>query len=814
MPTILIIEDEPDAAESLRRLIAEADPSGSAEIVTASTFEDAKKALYRRTYDLVFCDLLLLPAGSTISDGKIRERDDTIRPFSPEDWNEYVLDKGGIEVIRLIRVGGTKIKSSKDVPIIITSYFDSLPGYMKTVRAVNAHPYTLLLPKFYKNPAFKDYSHDSKIRAAARSCIQQLLIGNLPDAEFYSNNVREELFERRRRRLDALRKQETEQNKIERLFQKYMVLTYNFTLLVEFDPRNDPELDWRSAMNTEPYQWSNLYESWEEFRDSILMNPKVPVRFSLVASNISSSVEDVIPLPSFSSPIAPYANSVKACLRYRTVLAYLAFVAEPPAGLFEYGWTVSPNDLQQGAMSNIEKLPGVIQVATAGGPVSYNLRWPNCESSVSLDSFVAMRDGNGSPRNYIKEVRDRLTEDLERHYVNTKDAPFGSEHIVVCPNEGYFFNGDLRIGLFDYTTSASCTTTVPPSNYALERIFLLPMGKEQIFECVDGKIFTARDIETRLQGAFREVTRFETFFDVEQCFNKGDIKDGDCILCAPVDASHLGWWDSEVRQKNASIRQMLDKNIRIILVPSTEAGNSVGAELFHRLNGFGIHSIYTANFTVGIPEAKMLDAILCSGPRVKYIGEQMSDLRAVKRFAADVGGVEKELGEAYKDLIAAGALGDQFSGSASVRWNGGICMVTASQTNKETLSRTRITGVICYSPSWNQAQWVGKYRPSSSTPWHCRIYQHRHDINAIVHTHNKLATYSPRLSKLRTQRYTPYGTIWLGEQILNQIHNKSGLEAQAVILNGHGEVAVGKDLNSCVRALVKMHRLAKGGPVI
>lgn len=819
MALILIIEDERNAAQSLKDLIIEASQDRHVEFVYANSYNAAVEALTQTAFDLVFDDLLLLPDGIIVRDGKlIKEDSRSSWPFSPDDWDKYVLQRGGLGVARFVRFGQKEIATRRNVPLVVTSYFDSLPGYGKTVRSIQSQPETLLLPKFYKNPEYPDYAKDIIIHRLALQFFQALLGGEITTARVMTEEIRSELFERRLRMIDVVKEREKNSVKLKRLIDAYSVLTYNFTLIIEFDPSKDSKLDWNCALDTDYYELSLPYESWQDLRDSILLNPKVPVRLSLRVSNIRSRREDLIRLTKLSEPHwfarGLWANEVKGALKRRVILAYLAFVAEPPvifansSGLVEQGWTIREQGLQMGAMKGIERLP-LLQYENplAGGKKSYFLSWPACSNPVNLSEFVDMSNGRGAVRALIREIRGRLDQDLNEYYKG--DTPFSADHIIVSPDEGYFFNGDIELQPFNHHDQDSRQDKKFSANLALERVFHWPMGHSQAFECLDGAVITDTEIEERLKKSFHRVTRVSNLNAVlEQ-----DGGNRDCLLCAPVNMSGLEWWNTEIQNRNQGIQQLLKRGVRVILAPNSEVSAAADSEVFARLRAANIHCIYTANFSAAIPEAKIIDAVLCSGPRVKYRSKQIEEAEKVQWWDEDVIAVEKELRAAYTKLREAGALGDQFSGSASVRWGKGrgICLITASQTDKIKLGKRNVTGLIRYSPSLNEALWVGERRPSSSTPWHSRIYHERPDVKAILHIHNKAVTYSDNLilAAMRTEKYEPYGTIQLGGQVLEQIRNGSGLAASGVILNSHGEVAVGVSISSCVDTLIEMDRLAK-----
>ncbi|MCX8044542.1 MAG: class II aldolase/adducin family protein [Desulfobacterota bacterium] len=99
---------------------------------------------------------------------------------------------------------------------------------------------------------------------------------------------------------------------------------------------------------------------------------------------------------------------------------------------------------------------------------------------------------------------------------------------------------------------------------------------------------------------------------------------------------------------------------------------------------------------------------------------------------------------------------------------------------------------------------LGKKKPSSELPMHLAVYQHRQDINALVHTHSRYATalscarmdlppihYTIGFagSSVRCAPYALYGTAELAEHAVTFMGN-----GKAVLLANHGVLAGGATL--------------------
>lgn len=108
----------------------------------------------------------------------------------------------------------------------------------------------------------------------------------------------------------------------------------------------------------------------------------------------------------------------------------------------------------------------------------------------------------------------------------------------------------------------------------------------------------------------------------------------------------------------------------------------------------------------------------------------------------------------------------------------------------------------------------GAFKPSIETLMHLEVYEKRKDVNAIVHTHSPIATSVgiagmeiPPISvelvsqignKIPLAKYACPGTKKLGENVVEALKN-----ANAAIMEGHGVIAIGPDLDTAfTRALI------------
>lgn len=114
----------------------------------------------------------------------------------------------------------------------------------------------------------------------------------------------------------------------------------------------------------------------------------------------------------------------------------------------------------------------------------------------------------------------------------------------------------------------------------------------------------------------------------------------------------------------------------------------------------------------------------------------------------------------------------------------------------------------------------GTRRPSIESALHCLIYQHRRDVNAIVHTHPIHSQVFALLGEdipaaideaaqvlggaVRCARYALPGTKELAENALAALG-----EGQACLLANHGAVGVGADMDTAFRVCTVLEMTAQ-----
>jgi L-fuculose-phosphate aldolase len=113
----------------------------------------------------------------------------------------------------------------------------------------------------------------------------------------------------------------------------------------------------------------------------------------------------------------------------------------------------------------------------------------------------------------------------------------------------------------------------------------------------------------------------------------------------------------------------------------------------------------------------------------------------------------------------------------------------------------------------------GLHTPSSETPMHCMVYRNRPDVGAIVHTHSRWATTFAVLGReipavhyvissigyrIRVAPYATYGSGSLAANAMGALATDN-----AVLLQNHGVLAVGADLDAALKNAVRVEFLAE-----
>ena len=162
--------------------------------------------------------------------------------------------------------------------------------------------------------------------------------------------------------------------------------------------------------------------------------------------------------------------------------------------------------------------------------------------------------------------------------------------------------------------------------------------------------------------------------------------------------------------------------------------------------------------------------------------------------------VREELVECCVRLLRKGLL-TQTSGNLSIRLTSAAIAITPTSIEYDSMKPDDI--VVC---GMDGAVLLGAKAPSSETPLHTAVYQHRDDINAIVHTHSLHATTLATLGmpipavhyiiaslNTTTVPVAPYATYGTPE-LAASVRDNFQAPCMAVLIANHGMVAGGRTL--------------------
>jgi L-fuculose-phosphate aldolase len=153
------------------------------------------------------------------------------------------------------------------------------------------------------------------------------------------------------------------------------------------------------------------------------------------------------------------------------------------------------------------------------------------------------------------------------------------------------------------------------------------------------------------------------------------------------------------------------------------------------------------------------------------------------------------------------------SGNVSVRYDERRFFVSPSGMDYEVLQADDVPLMDL------DGRWFGRRRPSSEWRFHRDIFQSRHDVGAIVHTHSPQATalactgrgipafhYMVAVAGGRDIRCAPYCVF--GSQELSDAALAALTDRKACLLANHGVIATGADLPSAIELAGEVENLA------
>ncbi len=155
-------------------------------------------------------------------------------------------------------------------------------------------------------------------------------------------------------------------------------------------------------------------------------------------------------------------------------------------------------------------------------------------------------------------------------------------------------------------------------------------------------------------------------------------------------------------------------------------------------------------------------------------------------------------------------------GNISARLNSDWALITPSGVNKGALKPYQILK-ICL----RNGEPEGKGKPSVETPLHIAIYEVRPNVNAIVHAHPPYATAFAAAGIALTEPVFPemivrFGEIPLvpyatpGTERLAELVAEAVKDHDAVLLQNHGAITVGRNLEEACGLMEALEWTAKG----
>lgn len=230
--------------------------------------------------------------------------------------------------------------------------------------------------------------------------------------------------------------------------------------------------------------------------------------------------------------------------------------------------------------------------------------------------------------------------------------------------------------------------------------------------------------------------------------------------------------------------------------------------LVRKLSLYGFHVAHP-EFDLGEPlycdPVKIVDLVLCKTKHTRYASKCL-------RKTVDPALLERHYCEflaSIHEIFAEGLFNSLTDGCISTRASDGSILVSATRTRKEPggIGPDRVVQIVGWDLSRNSLEWCGSNAPSSSSPWHLRLYEWMPDIHAIVHTHTRNVTYSSHTiaKQVRSVPYARYGL----PTVVDGVRHILG-ESPVAILRGHGEVAIGRTLGEATQNAVNLKRRVGG----
>jgi len=152
-----------------------------------------------------------------------------------------------------------------------------------------------------------------------------------------------------------------------------------------------------------------------------------------------------------------------------------------------------------------------------------------------------------------------------------------------------------------------------------------------------------------------------------------------------------------------------------------------------------------------------------------------------------------------KEVLAKGT-----TGNISLREPEGM-IISATGAGLNSLKPDNLVEVVGIDENKKKVYCKGSVKPSSESIMHWLIYRKRPDVNAIIHSHISELLNDGVVSRLNLNSVPAmeYGTIELANAVSESLKNRD-----FVVLEGHGIVSVGQNIQRCIDRIDKYRKLA------
>jgi CheY-like chemotaxis protein len=774
---VLIVEDERTSLRQLADAVTRLRPD--AVVDEATDYETAIAAITATAYDLIFSDLLLLPPGVAYDVGFLRFDDGTERLMQPEDWHQYTVAEGGVEIVRRLR---TLVGPNTHTPVVIMTWFVEQDGFERITRRLSRDddPKLVMFPKISRvdelveslPQALADHGPwlQGELEYLLKCCLR------VPWTLNDGLELRRAAAQFRTSFAVTKEKRDLARSGLYVMapggggwYEPQAPVACTLTLTI--DPSNDLEtfVKLLGSSESDGPELADLYDDWPTLRDWVLLNPNIDLEVGLAVKLVGDGRDPKpheVPLTKYTTgPASTWGEGREAerrlmsLLAERLILTYLAAQTEPPQATQE-GWAITLRGLGRLADD---------PVADRQPPWARQAGWGASGTDPDVPALLA-EIGRGA------RMTDHLTDLGNAIDARTRGAYFRPQAVLskLPQQRGWYFNGSLSLTLPPEAWHA-------PNEYEAQRVAFFPLADSVPFACLNGRMASPDELELRFREAGMSVERFGSLAEVERIADR--MPDATLAVVAPVDDDLLDSFIGGEAFETWQRVPLAERPFTILVLTDDVTVRS--PEEMALLRGAGIDCMYPSRVPGALDLTKIMDHVICAGYRTRYESVQLSnddpEARAESReVLSGLFGFARENG--YD--------GDSLSGAASLLLPNGDLAVTASKTEKRSSDPADVALVHDVDVVRNRVEWSGVKKPSSSTRWHSLIYQAIPTARVILHTHWKALTYSGALGEFATSQYRLSGSRQEAAEIVCAL-TRNGNDGQFAILRDHGEVFVG-----------------------